>query len=70
MKLDRNWLAIARHAWSLRLNLGLALLSGLDSAVTYFVDGKLSSGLVVFGISIAASVARVLHQDPLAGEDE
>lgn len=70
MKLVRNWRVVAQHAWSIRLNLLLALLAGADAAVTYVVDGKLSSALVVFAVSIAASSARLVVQEKISGEPE
>lgn len=68
MRLVQNWRAVLRYAWSIRINIGLAILSGVDGAVTYVVDGKLSSALIVFAVSVSASIARVVAQPTVAGD--
>lgn len=66
----RNWRAVLRHAWSLRLNVLLALFAAAEAAVTYAVDGKLSSALIVFAVSFSAAVARVVAQPKVSGDPE
>lgn len=65
MRLHPNWRGILRHAWSVRINLLLAVTSGADAAVSYVADGKPSAALLVFGVSVSASISRIVAQDNL-----
>lgn len=67
MTLVQNWRAIFAKAWSVRINLGLALASAVDAAVSYIVDGKLSASLIVFAVSMGASIARIVYQPKMHG---
>lgn len=70
MRLVDNWRRIVAKAWSLRLNVLVALASGVDAAATYIVDGRLGASLGVFFMSVGASVARVVKQETVSGADE
>lgn len=70
MKLVDNWRRIVAKAWSLRLSALVALMSGADAAAAYIVDGRMGASLVVFFVSIGASVARVVKQETVSGADE
>lgn len=67
MRLVLNWRAVLRHAWSVRLNLLLALASAADSAISYAVDGRLSASLLVAAVSLTASVLRIVKQEDVSG---
>lgn len=69
MNLLHNWRAVLRYAWSVRLMVIAAVLSGLEVALP-FLDGvidvrpgvlALASGLV----TAAALIARILAQSNL-----
>lgn len=71
MKPVDNWRAVLRHAWSLRLMLLVALLSGLEVALP-LLDGVLPLSRQAFAaavglITVAAIVARFVAQRPLNG---
>ena len=68
MKLVPNWKRVVVHAWSLRLNLLTALASAVDAGVAYWVDGRVSASLAVMAASLAASVARLVKQETVSGE--
>ena len=66
MRLDPNWRAILRRAWSVRLMLLAALLSALEAVLTLFpdvlpVDRRVLAALVP-PIIAAAFVARLVAQ--------
>lgn len=54
----------------MRINLGLAVVTAADAAVSYAADGKIGWSLAVAGISLAASGARLIKQKTVSGEDE
>lgn len=64
-----NWRAVLKHAWSVRLMLGAALLSGIEVLLPLlagFVD--IPAGifaLLSFGFTVAAFVARFAVQKQL-----
>lgn len=69
MNLIANWRAVLKHAWSVRLLLLAAVLSGLEVALP-FLDGLLpiSPGvfaLLSFGATVGAFVARFVAQQRL-----
>ena len=70
MRLVLNWRAVLRHAWSVRLNLLLALASAADSAIGYAVDGRVSASLIVAAVSLAASGLRLIKQDDVSGDQQ
>lgn len=70
MRLVLNWQAVLRHAWSVRLNLLLALASAADSAISYAVDGRLSASLLVAAVSLTASVLRLVKQEDVSGDQQ
>jgi hypothetical protein len=66
-----NWRDVLKHAWSLRLILLAGLLSGIELAMTIFIDNPpiprgLFALLAVF-VSIAAAVARFVAQRKVSG---
>lgn len=67
MSLVRNWRRVLRYAWSIHLNLLLALASAADSAISYAVDGRISASLLVAAISLSASVLRLIAQRKVSG---
>lgn len=62
-----NWRQIIAHAWSFRINILLALLSGVDAAIAYVVDGRVTASLLVFGMSLTASLSRLFFQSKVSG---
>jgi len=68
--LDANWRGILRRAWSVRLMVVAAFLSGLEVALTLWVPdwsaGRLAalSGLV----SASALIARISAQSNMKGD--
>jgi hypothetical protein len=70
MRLVSNWKEVTLYSWSFRLNLILAATSALEAGASYLADGKISSALIVCGISIAASVSRLVKQVTVSGEDK
>lgn len=74
MRLAANWRATLRHAWSVRLIVLAASLSGLEVALP-FLDGFLPIPAGVFaGLSAlttaAAFVARLVAQSKISGDPE
>lgn len=73
MRLLPNWKAVARYAWSIRLNLISTLLSGLEVWFT-FIDpdslpipnGTFAAAAVV--TTILANITRLMAQTTLAPE--
>jgi hypothetical protein len=63
MRLIDDWKRFARKAWSVRLSLIAALLSGIEVAYGVWIDGKpaVFAGLA-FVLSISAAVARIVAQ--------
>ncbi len=70
MRLVLNWRVVLRRAWSVRLNLLLALASAVESAISYAVDGRLSASLVVAAVSLTASVLRLVKQEDVSGDQQ
>lgn len=70
MKLTANWRAVLGRAWSVRLMLLAALLSGLEVALPLLQDFfPLDPGvfaLLSFTVTVAAFVARFLPQKGLS----
>lgn len=74
MKLVSNWRAVLRHAWSVRLNIIAAVLSGLEIAIM-LMDGYLPipQGLfasLAFVTSVAANISRFVAQRTIPPKDE
>lgn len=74
MKLDRKWKKILKHAWSARLMVIAALLSGVEVALP-LIGGLLPIPTGIFaalsGLTVAAAfVARFVAQKSISGEDE
>jgi hypothetical protein len=65
-----DWKRVLKHAWSVRLNILLALASAVDSAITYAVDGRLSASLIVAVVSLVASGLRIVKQSSVSGGEE
>lgn len=64
MRLVDNWRRVLRHAWSLRLSLLAAVLSGIEVVLPFFSDlfpRGIFAGLSFVVVSLA-SVARVVAQ--------
>lgn len=70
LRLHPDWKKIALKAWSQRFNYLLALMAGGDAAISYIVDGRVGASLAVFGMSVATSVARLVKQKDVSGDDE
>jgi polyferredoxin len=68
MKLIWNWREILRRAWSIRLMLLAALLSGVEVALPFFMDSMprgIFAGLS-FLVVASAFVARLIAQKGLS----
>jgi polyferredoxin len=68
MKLIWNWREILRRAWSIRLMLLAALLSGVEVALPFFMDSMprgIFAGLS-FLVVASAFVARLVAQKGLS----
>lgn len=62
-----NWRAVLRHAWSIRLMLLAALLSGAEVALPLF-EYSIPTGIFAAlsaAVTAAALIARLLAQAPL-----
>lgn len=74
MNLTRNWRAVLRHAWSLRLALLSAALGGAELVVQVFMDDPpiARGAFAALGafVSISAAVARVVAQAPISGDND
>jgi hypothetical protein len=73
MKLVADWRRVLRHAWSIRLILVAALLSGAEVALP-LIGGFLPIpvglfALLSFLVTVAAFVARFLAQPKMKGDD-
>lgn len=73
MKLLPNWKAVLRHAWSYRLNIIAALLSGLEVWFTFIDPYSLPIPNGVFAmlavvVNLLASMARLVVQTKLSPE--
>lgn len=72
MRIVANWRAVLKHAWSVRLLLIAAVLSGAEVALP-LLDGLLPIPPIVFaaisGLCVAgAFVARFVVQEKVSGE--
>jgi hypothetical protein len=65
--LHPEWKKIAAQAWSMRFAYAGALYSGIDAALSFAVEGRIGATLVVFGITTAIAVSRIVHQPALSG---
>lgn len=71
MKLDTNWKKILKKAWSIRLLLLAAVLSGIEVALPFF-QGQFPRGpfaVASFLAVASAFVARLVAQKDFADED-
>lgn len=66
MKLVSDWRRVLRHAWSIRLLLAAALLSGLEVVLPYLGDFFLiptgAFAAVTFIVTVVAFVMRIKSQ--------
>lgn len=67
MKLITNWKAVVTRAWSMRLVMLSAILSGAEVALPVFDDAfrRGTFALLAVLVSLAAAVARVIAQPEL-----
>ena len=73
MRLVHDWKRVLKHAWSIRLMVLMALLSGLEVALPYLEMLPIPPGvfpIVGLVVSIALPIVRLVAQKPLQGEDE
>ena len=71
MRLDAEWRRIVKKAWSFRLVLLAAVLSGLEIVLPYMVD-KFPNGVFItlsFVVTVAALIARVIAQPKMDNSD-
>ena len=71
MRLSKNWKTIIKKAWSVRLLVLAALLSGVEVALPFFQD-KFPRGpfaALSFIAVASAFVARLVAQQEFADED-
>ena len=71
MRLDAEWRRIVKKAWSFRLVLLAAVLSGLEIVLPYMVD-KFQNGVFItlsFVVTVAALIARVIAQPKMDNSD-
>lgn len=64
MKLYDNWREIFRRAWSVRIALALAAISGMNAVLPVFADvlPREVFALLTFGGAVAIVVARLVYQ--------
>lgn len=67
MKLITNWKAVVTRAWSMRLVVLSAILSGAEVALPLFDDAfrRGTFALLAVAVSLAAAIARVVAQPEL-----
>jgi hypothetical protein len=72
LKLIDDWQRIAPKLWTVRLALSGALLAAIAAGVGIYEDGKAwPVSMLVFGVNLAAAVARVIAQPGLfEGEND
>lgn len=60
----RDWRAVLRHAWSVRLMIAAAVLSGFEAVLPFFTDAmpRGIGAVVTFAVVGAALVARFVAQ--------
>jgi hypothetical protein len=71
MHLIPNWRAVIRRAWSIRLVLLAAVLSGLEVVLPLLDLDVLPPGLLAgltFAVTAGAFVARLVAQSSLSGD--
>lgn len=71
MKLIPNWKVVLRKAWSIKLMLLAGLLSGVEVALPFFIDGfaqGIAAGLSL-AVTFAALVLRIVAQQGVANAD-
>lgn len=71
MKLHNEWRIIVRKAWSFRLLILAAFLSGLEVAMPYVAE-KFPVGIfatISFFVTMAAMIARVIAQPKMERDD-
>lgn len=70
LELVENWRDVARLAWSIRLNVLAAVLTGIEFAIPLFYDDPpIARGLfalVALLVSLAAAFARFVAQQGLS----
>jgi len=64
MRLDQHWKKIVRKAWSIRLSILAAVLSGLEIVVPLFADvvPRNTFAALAFAVAMCAAIARVVAQ--------
>lgn len=72
MRIVKNWRAVLQHAWSVRLLLVAAMLSGLEVALP-LLNGVLPIPPLIFaalsGVCVCgAFIARFVAQEKISGE--
>jgi hypothetical protein len=68
-KLAHNWREVLRYAWSIRLMLLAALLSGVKVALQFFTDIPTGIFVVLSALTTAAAfVARLVAQNGITDE--
>ena len=70
MRLIEDWKHVLKHAWSIRLVLLAALLSGLEVILPMFSDviPRNVFALLSLFVTVAAAVARLVPQPRMRGE--
>lgn len=66
-----NWKSILKGAWSIRLMLLAGLLSGIEVALPFFVDGfpkGVAAGLSL-AVTFAALISRLIAQQGITNAD-
>jgi hypothetical protein len=70
MRLIPEWKRLLRRAWSIRLNLGAALLSAADTAWQTYTTGQPPIvAVITMVVSLSAAVARLVAQPKLHDGD-
>ena len=66
----RDWRAVLRHAWSVRLMIAAALLSAVEAVLPFFTDElpRGAAAALTFVVVGAALVARFVAQPKTIGE--
>jgi hypothetical protein len=70
LALHPDWKRIATRAWSMRFAYVGAAYSGIDAALSFAVEGRIGATLVVFGITTAIAISRIVHQPATLGATE
>lgn len=65
MKLYDNWREILRRAWSVRIALALAVVSGMNAALPALSDllPAWAFAALAFGGSVSIVIARLVYQE-------